>query len=185
MYNFFDYSVSGNATSGNYTVGVNYKLTPTIVADVFGGVVVTNVDEPKSTNTGYTGGISFTKTFEQKGTAVLSFVQNVIAGLESTTPIRQQTATLSYNAPVTSKLDATISVYYSIYRPIGSTGTIGTDNDRNDAGGTAQLSYRLLPWLNAFVSYSYVNSDNKTNDTGSYNNNLVMAGVKLAKQYKF
>ncbi|HMK56987.1 MAG TPA: outer membrane beta-barrel protein [Dissulfurispiraceae bacterium] len=182
-YTFFDYKTSSNSNSSSYIAGVNYRLTPTLVIDAFGGVVITKVDEPKRTNTGFTGGVSATKTFE-RGTASISYLQSVIAGVESTTPVKQQTLTLRYTAPVVERLDASASAFYSRYRAIGGTVTAGAE-DRDDIGGTADLTYRLLPWLNGFFSYSYINSNDKTDSTGSYRNNIVTAGIRLSKQARF
>jgi len=183
-YTFFHYTISGDATSNSYIAGVNYKLTPTIIADAFGGVVITRIDQPSSSDTGFTGGLSVTKTFE-RGTASLSFVQDVIAGFESSSPVRSQTVLLRYSAPVTASLDASISGFYSRYRPIGIAVSSGATINRNDTGGTADLTYRLLPWLSAIVSYTYINSDAQVDKSSSYINNVITAGLKLSKQAKF
>ena len=180
-YDFFDYRSSGRATSDSYTAGVNYRLTPTITADAFGGVVVTRIKEPQSTNSGFTGGASVTKAFE-RGNAILSYLQNIISGLESTTPIRSQSFTLRYNAPVTTSVEASVWVFYNIYKSVGNN-EFGTD--RTDIGGNAEFSYRLLPWLNALMSYSYVNSSDTLTPTSKYVNNIVMVGMRLSKQAKF
>ncbi|HMK59597.1 MAG TPA: outer membrane beta-barrel protein [Dissulfurispiraceae bacterium] len=182
-YTYFDYKNSSNANDSTYTAGINYRLTPTIVIDAFGGIVITKVDEPKRTNTGFTGGLTATKTFE-RGTASISYLQSVIAGVESTTPVKQQTVTLRYAAPIIERLDATASVFYSRYRAIGGTVTAGTEN-RDDIGESAELTYRILPWLNGFISYSHINSDDKTDGSGSYRNNIVTAGIRLTKQARF
>ena len=139
---------------------------------------------PKGQILAITGGLSVTKTFE-RGTASLAYLQNVIAGVESTSPIRSQTVTLRYAAPVTTSLNASISAFYNRYKSIGSTGIDGIDTNRNDTGGTADLSYGFLPWLSGTLSYSYIHSNDKLNDTGSYVNNIVMAGIKLSKQARF
>ena len=183
-YTLFDYTVGGNSTSSSYTAGIIYRLTPTITADAFGGIVITRVDEPKRTDTGYTGGLSVTKTFE-RGTASIAYLQNVIAGVESTSPVRSQTVTLRYAAPVTTSLGASISAFYNRYKSIGSTGTSGIETNRTDMGGAADLSYGFLPWLSGTLSYSYVHSNDKLTDTGSYVNNIVMAGIRLSKQARF
>ncbi|MGO9377207.1 MAG: hypothetical protein ACLPN1_18575 [Dissulfurispiraceae bacterium] len=187
-YTLFDYQLTGDATSGNYIAGVNYKLTPTLTADAYGGVADTHIDKPSSTDISFTGGLSITKTLE-RGTASISVVQNIIAGFESSSPIRAQMASLQYSAPVTPSLDATISAFYRRYRAIGLTGVSESsgivDTNRNDTGGTAELSYRLLSWLSANVSYSYIYSVAVMNDAETYVNNIIMVGIKLSKSAKF
>jgi hypothetical protein len=184
-YTLFDYKDGGNSKSSSYIAGINYKITPTIVADGFGGAVITKVDQPSTSVTGFTGGLSITKSFT-KGTASLSFAQTVIAGFESTTPVKLQTVTIRYAAPVTAFLDATIAAFYDRSRQIGGTVSTGVENNnRNDYGWNAELSYRVMPWLSAMMSYSYINSEATVVKSDSYINNIIMLGIKLSKQAKF
>jgi len=183
-YTLYDYKNSGNVTSGSYTAGVNYKLSPTIVADAFGGVVQTDLHETSHTNTAFTGGISITKNFS-RGVASLAFLQSIIAGLESRVPIRQQSLSFKYSAPITAELEGSLSAFLSHYRSTSSAGIFGSNTDVHDLGGSADLSYRLLSWLSATLSYSYVHSIDKLTEANGYVNNIVMAGIKLSKQAKF
>jgi len=183
-YTFFNYKLSSDATSSSYIAGVNYKLTPTIVVDAYGGIIMTQVKTPARTDDGMAVGLSVTKTLEH-GTASISYMQSVTAGVESSVPIDSKTISLRYAAPVTTRSNASLTAFYSIFRAVGQTGISTTDLNRDDLGGSASLSYRLLPWLDAILSYTYVDSQDKTNRSGSYTNNLIMISLRLFKQMRF
>lgn len=182
-YTFYDYSIAGNANSQEYTLGANYRITPTITADGYGGVVTTRIAAIGKTFTGFAGGLSVAKTFE-RGIASLAFVQGVSAGIESPTPLRSQVITLRYAMPATELMNVSLSAFYGRYRSIGDTVNIVATN-RSEFGGTIEIAYRIWRRLSAILSYSYVNSDDKASQTGSYVNNIVMIGLRLSQQAKF
>lgn len=180
-YTNYDYSVGSNSNGQEYIVGINHRFTPTLTVDAFGGVDVTKIDSPSTTDTGFTGGITITKTFE-KGSASISFKDSVVPGLQGNSPLKSQVVIVNYARPLTAYLDSSLSAWYGQYKSVGN---VGADQKRNEISGTASLSYRLLQWANLFLSYTYVNSDDRINNSNSYHNQIVAAGIKLSKQAKF
>ncbi len=181
-YTHYDYSLGNDATGQDYIVGVNYKFTPTITADIYGGVDSTSISGQGGTDTGFIGGISVTKILE-KGSVSIAYTQAVIPGLQNTSPLKSQVLLAHYTTAVTTRLDANLSALYGIYKAIGNIS--GPDQHRVEITANGGLTYRLFPWANLFLSYSYVISDDKVEKSGSYNNNVVMAGIRLSKQAKF
>jgi hypothetical protein len=164
-----------------YTIGVTHKFTPTFTVDAYGGINVTTIKEPSNTDTGFTGGLTVTKTFE-KGSASIALTDGIVPGLQGTSPLKSQVITLNYSRPLTAALDSSLSAWYGRYRSIGN---IGLGQNSNYMGGNAGLSYKLTSWANLFLSYSYLNSDDNVNKSGSYHNQIITAGIKLSKQAKF
>lgn len=179
-YTHYDYSIGSDANSQDYILGVNHRFTPTITADLYGGFNMTQIDGGQS-DTGYIGGISITKRFET-GEASIAYVHSVIPGLQNSSPLKSQLWSLRYSAPVTAYLDATVSGSYGHYKALGGS---GTDQDRVDMSGSAGLSYRLSPWASLTVAYTYVNSDDKVDKSGSYTNQVIAAGIRLSRQARF
>jgi Putative beta-barrel porin 2 len=176
------YSISGNVYEQQYTIGVHHKFTPTLSVDAAGGIDIQEVrEQPSRTDTFFVGNFIVTKTFE-KGSASLSYVNSVIAGLESAAPLRQQVITVSFNRSVTAAIDTALSAWYGHYKAVNN---IGPDQKRDDLGGNAKISYKLFRWADLFISYSFVNSDDEVSHVGSYINNIVTAGLKLSKQANF
>ena len=182
-YTLYDYKITRDGREQDYTIGANYRITPTITIDGFGGLSITTIEDPDRTTTGPTGGLSVTKTFE-RGVATLAYRYSVVAGVESGTPVKSQTLTFRYSVPVTSSLDASLSAFYNRYKSVITEG-ITEATSRDDMGGSVDASYRILPWLSATLSYSYIKSRDKLIDTGSYYNNLVMIGLRAARQARF
>jgi hypothetical protein len=180
-YSYYAYTVSSDAYGQVYTIGVTHKFTPTFTVDAYGGINVTTIKEPSNTDTGFTGGLTVTKTFE-KGSASIALTDGIVPGLQGTSPLKSQVITLNYSRPLTAALDSSLSAWYGRYRSIGN---IGLGQNSNYMGGNAGLSYKLTSWANLFLSYSYLNSDDNVNKSGSYHNQIITAGIKLSKQAKF
>jgi hypothetical protein len=183
IYTLYDYRITGDANSMDYTLGANWRLTPTITLDGYGGVVIARLDQTGKTFTGFSGGLSVAKRFE-RGVASLSYVQGVSAAIESSTPLRSQVLTLLFAVPVTAEMDASLAVFYGRYKSLGDTGS-SFATERSEKGGTVNIAYRLWRNLSAILSYSYVKSDDKATGTGSYVNNIIMLGLRISKQAKF
>ena len=179
-YTRYNYVISSDATGQEYTLGLIHKFTPTFSVDLYGGVVITQIDRPAWSDTGFSGGISFLKAFET-GSAILSYKQGVTPGMQSMSPLPSRVVSLRYSMPLTDSLGAELSAQYGFYKSVGSI----ADMNRRDAGGTAALSYKLTTWATAMLSYSYVNSDDRMHSVGGYYNHVVMVGIKLNKLARF
>jgi hypothetical protein len=176
---FYEYEATGNAQSGDYLVGVSYRLTPTVTVDALGGVVVTTSDASSSTYTGFRGDLTLSKRFEQ-GTASLAYHQSVIAGTESNEPIRSQQLALIYARPLSPRWDFRVLASYGVYRSLQTE----TQNTRV-ISGTGELSYRLSARSSAILSYAYADSNDKLNNVNSYHNNVIMLGLRLSTEKRF
>jgi|GEM_PF-1821638 hypothetical protein len=181
-YDIYEYSIGGNVDEQKDVIGVLHKFTPTFSVDANVGIDISSTQLPPGTDEFLIGNLAVTKTFE-KGSASLSYVNGIITGVQALSPLREQLLTLTYTRPVTAaSIDASISAFYGIYKAIGH---IVIDEKRNDMGASAKLSYKPFRWAELFVSYSYINSDDKIDHSGSYVNNVIMAGLKLSKQLIF
>jgi len=181
-YTVYDYSIGSDYNGQDYILGLNHKFTPTITVDIYGGVDMTQIRGQGDTDTGFIGGLSATKTLE-RGSVSIAYTQAVTAAIQNSSPLKSQILLLHYAAPVTAFLEASLSASYGHYRAIGL--NTGPDQKRTETVGTAGLSYRLLPWANLTLSYSYVNSNDKVDKSGSYSNNVIVAGIRLSKQARF
>jgi hypothetical protein len=170
----YDYNLNSDATGQDYTLGVTYRLTPTLTVRATAGATNTKIEDTGGSDTGFTGGVDFTKAFE-KGEAALSYRQSVIAGVENGAPLRTQTASLSLRRPITNKLAAAVSASYSKFESVKRT---NVDTDEISFG--ADLTYNLGPWAGLALSYSYVNSDDKLIDTRDYYNHIIFLTLRLS-----
>ena len=177
-YTKYDYRPESDATEQAYTLGVSYKLTPTFTIGLTGGATITKIEDTGKSDTGFIGGVTLTKKFE-KGQAVLSYMQSVIAGTQTGVPTRDQTVSLSLARTLTNKWAASLSASYSKYKSIET-----NDVDTDDTLFTAGLTYNFTPWgnlkPNLTLSYSYLNSDDKITNTGDYYNNIVFLTLSLS-----
>ena len=180
-FDIYEYSISGNVYEEQFTIGVHHKFTPTLSVDASGGIDRQEIQQLSRNDTFFVGNATITKTFE-KGSAYLSYINRVIPGLETVAPLRQQVISVGYDRPVTAALNTSISAWYGHYKGVTN---IGPDQKRVDIGANAKISYQLFRWANLFISYSFVNSDDKDIHSGSYINNIVTAGLKLSKQANF
>jgi len=170
----YDYNLASDATGQDYTLGVTYRITPTLTVRATGGATNTKIEDTGGSDTGFVGGVDFTKTFE-KGEAALSYRQSVIAGVENAEPLRTQTASLSLRRPITNKIAAAVSASYSKFESVKRT---NVDTDEISFG--ADLTYNLRPWAGLALSYSYVNSDDKLIDRGGYYNHIILLTLRLS-----
>jgi hypothetical protein len=182
-YTLFDYKMSGDATTMDYTLGANWRLTPTITLDGYGGLVITRLEQEGRTVNGFSYGLSVAKRFE-RGAATIAYAHGVTAGIQSTSPLRSHVLTFRYDMPITTQMNAAVSAFYGNYRTMGDTGDNLTAN-RDEYGGAINIAYRLWRDLSAIMSYSYVKSSARSNITGSYTNNIIMIGLRFGKQVRF
>ena len=177
-YTKFDYRPESDATGQDYTLGVSYKLTPTFTIGLTGGATITKIEDTGESDTGFIGGATLTKKFE-KGQAVLSYWQSVIAGTQTGVPTKDQTVSLSLTRTLTNKWTGSLSASYSNYKSIET-----NDVDTDETLFTAGLTYNFTPWANLrpnlTLSYSYVDSDDKITNTGDYYNNIVFLTLSLS-----
>ena len=139
-----------------------------------GSATNTKIEDTGGSDTGFVGGVDFTKTFE-KGEAALSYRQSVIGGVEKGVPLRTQTASLSLRRPLTNKLAAAVSASYSKFESVKRT---NVDTDEINFG--TDLTYSLRPWAGLALSYSYVNFDDKLIDTRDYYNHIIFLTLRLS-----
>ena len=181
-YDFYHYSISGDIFDQQYTIGALHKFTPTFSVDASVGIILSQIQQPSSSESFFVGNIAVSKSFE-KGTVVFSYVNSIIPGLETEAPLRAQVFSLGYSRPVgVAALDISISGWYGFYKTISNVGPV---QKQDDIGGNAKISYKLFRWADVFIQYSYVNSDDKLDHSRSYNNNIISAGLKLSKQFIF
>jgi predicted porin len=148
-----------------------------------GGLSIVTIEEPGRTFTGFIAGLSITKTFE-RGIATIAYRHGIVAGVETGAPTKEDTLTFRYSMPVTTSLDASLSAFYNRYKSLNTEG-VSVATSRTDMGGSVDASYRILPWMSATLSYAYIKSHDSLNDTGSYYNNIVMIGLRVAQQARF
>jgi hypothetical protein len=169
----YDYRTVTDAEGQDYTVGVTHRFSPTVTGSLTGGITITKIEDIGETDTGFTGNLNITKTFE-KGVAALSCGQTVIAGVETGTPIRDQTVRLRLTRPITNQLAASISASYSNFKSVET-----NDIDTNEISFNTDLTYSFTPWANFSLSYSYINNDDKITNTGDYYNHIVLLTLRL------
>jgi|WetSurMetagenome_2_1015567.scaffolds.fasta_scaffold00064_49 hypothetical protein len=183
----YDYKMSGDANSMDYTLGANWRLTPTITVGGYGGFVITRLEQEGRTINGFSGGLSIAKRFENSQ-ANFSYAHGVTAGIQSTTPMKSDVVSLRYTLPVTQQIDGSLAAFYGNYKAMGDTGG-GLAANRDEYGGTVNFAYRL--WqdsgqtLSAVMSYSFVKSNAAAPASQSYTNNIIMLGLKFSHKAGF
>ncbi len=173
-YTKYDYRPSSDATGQDYSLGITYLITPTLTLGLTGGATTTKIEDTGESDTGFSGGVELTKRLA-RGEAALSFRQAVIAGVETGTPLRDQTVSLRLTRPLTNQLAASISASYSNFKSIET-----NDYDTNETLLSTNLTYSFMPWASLALSYSYVNSDDKIANTSDYYNNIFFLTLRLS-----
>ncbi|MEW6067971.1 MAG: hypothetical protein AB1610_06745 [Nitrospirota bacterium] len=174
VYSRTDYSTSSDATGQNYSLGITYILSPTLTAALTGGVAVTEIEDTDETSTDFSGGVDITKTFE-RGSATLSYRQTVIPSIETGTPVRSQTVRLYLIRPLLERWIASVSGSYSNFKSINA-----DDIDRDEIRFDTNLTYNFRQWASLVLSYSYVDSNDKTSDEDDYYNHIVLLSIRLS-----
>jgi len=180
----YRYRTGSDGANQTYTLGVNHRFTPTLTADVYGGLVVTRIYQPGNTEYGGAGGVLLNKVFEW-GTTSISYRRDVISSYQSNAPMTGDVVRLSYSLPVMSTLTGSLNGWYGRYKSITGVPSSSVQTNREDYGGSAEAIYQLLPWANLNLSYSYIMSNDKLLSDGGYVNNIIMLTFKVAKQVKF
>lgn len=170
----YDYRPDSDATGQEYLVGLTYRFNPKYNLSITSGLTVTKNEATGETNTGYGGGIVFTKTDEREN-VTLSLRQTVIAGAESGEPLRSREAILTITRVLTPRWDISLSVSYNKDESVE---TDTTDADVARFGGS--ITYRLSPWANLVLNYSFLDYEDNISDTRSYKNNIVLIKLDLS-----
>lgn len=170
----YDYKTDTDAEGQDYTLGVTHRLTPTLTVGLTGGATITKIEDAGESDTGFTGSLDITKTFE-KGQAVLSCRQTVIAGIETAVPLRDRTVSLRLSRPITNEWTASVSGSYSNSKSIGT-----SDVDTDVSSLNTDLTYSFRPWASLALSYSFVNYDDKIIAAGDYYNHIIFLTLRLS-----
>lgn len=177
-YTVFDYKGRSDADSQDYTLGLSYKVSPTLDANASGGISLTEIDDTGRRSTGFTGGVSLTKRYE-RGAATVGFRQAVISGVSDGEPLRSQAYTFRVTRELAERWKGGVFLSFTKYKSLE---TASRKTDELRAGG--DLSYRILPWADAALSYSYARLDDKINDSGDYYNHIVLFTVRVSYERK-
>jgi hypothetical protein len=170
----YSYNSGSDATGQDYTLGVTHKLSPTVTIAVNGGVIIIKIEDNGTPDVNFKGGVDIKKIFET-GEAHLSYTHTIISGIESNSPVRDQTVSFRLLIPVSKKWTPSISAFYSDYKSVGTTKT-----NRNEAGFNTDLKYSFSPEVNLTLSYRYINSNDKIDNTADYYNNIVFLTLRLS-----
>ena len=169
----YDYKTVTDAEGQDYTLGATHRFSPTVTGSLTGGITITKIEDTGETDTGFTGNLNITKTFE-KGEAALSCRQTVIAGVETGTPLRDRTVSLRFTRPITNQLTASVSASYSNSKSVET-----NDVDTDVTSLNPDLTYSFSPWASLSLSYNYINNDDKITNTGDYYNHIVFLTLRL------
>lgn len=172
-YTKYNYTITNDAQSQDYTLGATHKLTPTLSVGITGGVSNTKVENTGKQTSGFSGGADVSKGFE-KGNATLSFRQSVVPGLEDGVPLRSQVISLSLSRNITNLLNASALASYTKYK---SSGTAANDSDEARLG--ANMLYNINSWAGLSLSYNFVDFKDKVDSARDYKNNIVMLSLRL------
>ena len=178
-YTKYDYTLTSDASGLNCYLGATYKLTPTITIGLTGGATWTKIDDTGDTSTNFSGGIDIKKSFE-KGDLHLYYSQAVNPGIDSGVPLLQQSVGISLAKPLTAQWNTSVSASYNLYKSVGQ-----SSEDYAQTVLGAGVSYNLTPWANLGLSYNFVKSHDKLNDSNDYYNNIVLLALKINYSRKF
>ncbi len=182
-YKYFHYRVGSGASVETFTLGAKQRLSTTLTADVYGGLVIASIKQPEHTDYGPVGGVALDNRFEW-GTLNISFIRNVIAGYQTNSPLTADIVSMKYTLPIRGALGGSIYGWYGYYKTLSGVQS-NTAQKRQDLGGVAEVSYKVLPWADVMLSYSYINGEDKIIKSQSYIDNIVMLTLRVAKQVKF
>jgi hypothetical protein len=183
IFTYYDYRITGDANSMDFNLGFNWRVTPTVTLDGYGGIIITTLEQESRTVNGFSGGLTVTKRFE-RGSAILNYAHGVTAGIQSAAPMRSHIVTLRYDTPVTEQMTLSLSAFYGNYSALGGMDTDAGSN-RDEYGGTLNMAYRLSRYLSAIMTYSHVRSNSRATSGVSYSNNIIMLGLRLFDQFRF
>lgn len=174
----FDYQGPIDATTQEYTLGLSYKLTPTLTAAASGGITFTDIDGISGNKTNFSGGVSLTHQGE-RGSAVLGVSQAVISSITEAEPQRSRTVSLRLTRQLAEKWNAGASLSYSTYKSVASSFRAARSRNTEALHAGADLSYTLGPWARASLAYRYIDSNEKENNLGSYYNHIVVFSLNV------
>ncbi len=175
IYTAYDFSGSSDATGQEYNLGIKYKLTPTLTMNLTGGATITKIKDGGPTDTGFSGGLELTKVFE-KGTASVYFKQSVIPDSDNGQPVTDQTAGIVLSRPLSERWTASVSASYSRFKSTASGGGV----DRDTIYANANMGYKIAPWADVSLTYSYVKSNDKGVSPQSYANNIISVALRVS-----
>lgn len=174
-----DYEVTGDSTNQAYTLGINYRLGPTVTVYVNGGIAITKIDVVDKTDTGFSGGAGITKTFD-RGSASLTFTQAVIPATDTSAPVNSQIVTFNFNMPFGQRFVSGVSASYAKYKTVGDI-TL-QDNDEFRAG--ADLNYFIAPWASVGLTYTFLKHKDNLSSLNDYTNNIALLMLRLSYSKK-
>ncbi|MBZ0156184.1 MAG: hypothetical protein K8I29_08255 [Alphaproteobacteria bacterium] len=158
----YDYRPGSDAYSQEYTLGISHKLTRTLRLEAQGGVLLSRMEEDGSREAGFSGGGLLSKRFG-KGSALLSFQQTIIAGVDDGEPLRTRTIDLTLSRPLSPRWTASFSGSYGTFKSIRDT--------RVDTGAfrlTPSVAYTLTPRTDIALSYRYLTTHDRIADARDY-----------------
>ena len=169
----YDYRPDSDATMQEYTGGLTYRFNPRYSLSITGGPIITKIEDTGETNSDFGGGIVLTRT-DERGNTTLAVRQTEIAGVESGEPLRSREAVLTITRELTPKWNISLSAYYKEYE------TVETDTtDTDSVGLNGSITYRLSPWANLVLNYSFIDYEDNIVGTESYQNNIVSLRLDL------
>jgi hypothetical protein len=182
MYMKYDYKPARDWTEQYYSLVIKHRLSQTVTIAASGGTIIIKTQDRGESDIDIGGGVDLTKTFET-GKVSLSYGNNVIPSVESSTPLRAQTVSLHLSKSITNKLAGSVSAYYTNYKSVGTT-IDANKMDVNEIVFTPLLTYTFSQAVNLILSYSYVNSSDKIDSHNDFHNNIVLLTLRLTYSKK-
>ncbi len=170
----YDYKTSSDAHEQDYSLGFVHRLNPTLTLGVTGSVIITNIEDNGESDTGYGGAINLTKTFE-RGSLAVFYSRTIIPALESRSPVLSQTVGLNLSRNITNRVDASAGISFSKFESV-----LTDEMDTDQLGVNFSLVYTLRQWASLLVLYSFIDSDDKIDNTRDYYNHIAMLTLRLS-----
>jgi predicted porin len=174
VYTVYDFSQNSESTTQQYTLGIQYKLLPTLTMGMTGGAVITEIKDSGGSDIGFAGGIDLTQTFE-KGSATVYFKQSVVPDTENGEPVTAQTVGGGISRPFSEKSTSFVSASYTKYKSAVSGGGVNQDSIYVNGG----LDYKVAKWADLSLAYSYIKSNDKEINPRNYVNNIIALTLKV------
>ncbi len=170
----YDYDLSSDVQEQDYSLGFVYRINPTLTLGVTGSLMVTNFEDDGDSDTGYGGNINFTKLFE-RGSLAIFYNRTIIPGLESRSPVLSQTVGLNLSRSITNRVDASAGVSFGKFETV-----LTDDMETEQKGINFSLTYSPRQWASLLISYSFVDSDDRIDDTRDYYNHIAMVTLRFS-----
>ncbi|MDT7041984.1 hypothetical protein [Candidatus Nitronereus thalassa] len=162
---------NGTATSHGVFMGTNYQLTPTIPIIANAGVSVTNT-EVDTTRINFDGNAEITKNFPDGSIGLRVNQQIAAGGGVAASSTLNQNAVLTFQKSFTRLVGGFLHLGYSRNRSLAGP-LIDLDSYQVRSG----LNLALLRWLNAGITYSYVNQESGGQFGATAQTNQIFLGL--------